>query len=63
MLGQLVKTSETSLEPGHYVTAVFRGGYGRALWELGRNQEAQRELVVCYHTLLDRLGHEVAART
>jgi len=53
---QLIVAAEKSLPADSYYTAVFRGGYGRALLTLERFDEAERELVRSCNDLSTTLG-------
>ncbi len=52
----LIKTAETALPSGHYLTAMFRGGYGRSLQDAERFPDAEVQLLACYNELKAAVG-------
>ena len=55
---QLVDASEASLPTGHYLTAMFHGGYGKCLLALERFGEAETQLLQTLDGLRRALGDE-----
>jgi tetratricopeptide (TPR) repeat protein len=59
IFAEILALSEGRLPPGHYFDAIIRNNYGECLAELGRYEDAERELLASQATLTEffKPGH------
>ena len=55
---EAVERASKQLQPGHWHTAVFQGGYGKTLAAVGRYSEAETHLLAAHEVFVDVLGEQ-----